>query len=101
METDECLKMGLVFDIFGCKRNNKAGMYSVYDIQHLFAAHLLILPFGSPDYETLQIALTRHLKLFMRAQLWTAIPGVQRRMVSVSCKENKDERRKEFLFELC
>lgn len=100
MQTDECLTTGLVFDIFGCKRSDKAGIYSTYDIQHLFAVHLVTLPFGLPDYETLHIAMTRHLKLFMRAQLWTAVPGVQRRMVSVLCKENKVEKKK-LLFKLC
>lgn len=97
MEIDECLKMGLVFDI-GWKRSNKvvySVSYSVYDIQHL-----LTLPFVSPDCETLHIVLTRHLKIFMRAQLWTAVPGVQRRMLSIFCKENEVER-KEFLFQLC
>lgn len=89
METDECLKTGLVFDIFGCKRSNEAGIYSVYYIQQLCAVHLMTLPFGFPDYETLHIALTRHLKLFMRAQLWTAVSELQRKMVSVFCKENK------------
>lgn len=84
--------MGLVFDIFGCKRSNKvvySVSYSIYDIYsiwytiHLFAVHLVTLPVGSPDYENLHIALTRNLKIFMRAQLWAAAPGVKRRMVSV------------------
>lgn len=90
METDEWLKMGLEFDIFGYNRSNRAGICSVYDIQQLFAVHLVTLPFVSPDYETLHIDLTRHLKLLMGVQMWTG-----------GCKENKVKRKKEFLFKLC
>lgn len=71
MERDEGLNMGLIFDI-GWKRSNKvvySVSYSVYDIRHLFTVHLVTLPFVSPDCETLHIVLTRHLKIFMRAQL--------------------------------
>ena len=50
METDECLKMGLIFGSFGWKRSNEAERHGVYDIQCLCTVHLVTLLFGSPDY---------------------------------------------------
>lgn len=50
METNECLKMGLIFGSFGWKKNNEAGRHGVYDIQYYFTVHLVTLLFGSHDH---------------------------------------------------
>lgn len=50
METNEHLKMGLIFGNFDWKKNNEAGRHGAYDIQCFFTVHLVTLLFGSPDH---------------------------------------------------
>jgi len=66
--------------------------------------HLVTLLIGSPHYQTLHTALTRHLEAVreeLSNTMWTVVPGVQSRMISRIFRGEEAERTNKSLFELC